>query len=207
MARTIAGERPQRSAGGALLNAVSWILCLAAFTGLLLYVAPDVLVGYGIVSPETMTAWLHLEKPSATNAQGTPLPTAQTTRTAPFGGGGGGGGGGTTGGSLPPCSTVADTRTACIQDGQGQAAPQEQPTAAPPATPTPPYLAACETAPGERPCWLPADQEWHPVEEVPETPLVLLPPTAAPPLVFVTGANTACADWHPPQPWPEECDQ
>lgn len=200
MARTI--QRPQRSAGGALLNAVSWVLCLAAFTGLLLYVAPDVLVGYGIVSPETMSAWLHLEKPQA---QGTSLPTVGVVPTRTNGGGGPPPP--PSGGSFPPCSQVTDTRTACIQDGQGQAAPREEPTAAPPATPTPPYLAACETAPGERPCWLPPDQEWHPVEEVPATPLVLLPPTSAPPLVFVTGANTACADWHPPQPWPEECDQ
>lgn len=188
-----------------MLNAVSWILCLAAFTGLLLYVAPDVLVGYGIVSPETMARILHLEKPGATNAQGTPLPTAQPITPPPFGGGGGGGGG-STGGSLPPCSQVADTRTACIQDA-APAPAQEQPTAPPPATPTPPYLAACVTPPGERPCWLPKEQEWTPAESVPETPVVLLPPTAAPPLVFVTGGGDACADWHPPQPWPEECDQ
>jgi hypothetical protein len=73
MARTIAGEAPKKpSASNRFLNAFSWVLCIAAFLGLLLYVAPDVLVGYGFVSPETMKAWLHLEKssvaaPPATN--------------------------------------------------------------------------------------------------------------------------------------------
>lgn len=72
MARTIAGQKRAPSASSKFLNAFSWVLCIAAFLGLLLYVAPDVLVGYGFVSPETMTAWLHLEKssvaaPPATN--------------------------------------------------------------------------------------------------------------------------------------------
>lgn len=96
---------------------------------------------------------------------------------------------------LPDCATVQDTRTAC----------QERPTVEAPAIPpTPPYLSSCITPPGERPCWLPADQAWEAPETVPETPVVLLPEPTSVPLVFV---DAVCADWHPPQVLPEECKQ
>ena len=96
---------------------------------------------------------------------------------------------------LPSCASVTDTRTACQQDAQPTAAPTVEPPTA-----TPPYLARCETAPGARPCWLPADQVWQPPASVPATPLVLIVPTL-PPLV----SAPACLSWHPPQTLPAGC--
>lgn len=105
--------------------------------------------------------------------------------------------------SLPDCATVTDTRTACVQDqSEPPAVQEEQPTPAP--TEAPAYETQCITAPGERPCWLPADQPWEAPASIPETPIVLLPEPTAVPMIF---SDSACAAWHPPLPWPEECEQ
>lgn len=102
------------------------------------------------------------------------------------------------GGELPPCSAVTDTTTACQMDEQAPVIVQEEPTPAQPTAP-PAYESACWSVPGERPCWLPPDQAWEAPQEIPETPLVLLPPA---PLVF---SDSACEAWHPPLAWPEGC--
>lgn len=103
--------------------------------------------------------------------------------------------------SLPPCSAVTDTRTACVQEeGTVQAAEDRQLTPAPTGTPEPQWVSVvCLTPPGARPCWLAEGEPWEPPASVPETPIVLVQP---PPLVF---SDSACAAWRPPLAYPEGC--
>lgn len=200
------GHQPRKQGGGCV-NALVWLVTFAALGVFLLAAGPDILVSYGIVSPETMAGVLHIATPAPQGAR----PTPGTARTGGSTTGGAsyttsGSGGGTTssapriaGDPLPPCSTVQDTTTACVQDQ-----PQPTPTSElPTGTPEPAYvMVTCLTPPGERPCWLPADQAWTPPADVPETPIVLLPDPANVPLVF---SDSPCAAWHPPLPYPEEC--
>jgi hypothetical protein len=163
--------------------------------GALLYAiaasGPELLVRYGVVSVETMERVLQVEGATAAPAF---QPMSVRPQAPPI-----------VRPSLPPCSQVYDTTTACVQDSAEQGAsiaeqsdalrsPLSAPTLA---TPTPPYLAACWTVPGERPCWLPEGQAWEPLASVPETPIVLVQP----PLVDV------CAAWRPPLQWPEGCEE
>ena len=129
-----------------------------------------------------------------TPAQASAVPTSQLPPTSGYSGSSGGPG------SLPPCSSVADTRTACQPDEQPAAAPIEQlPTEAPAPTATPEYLTSCVSGPGDPPCWAP---DAPPALPLPETPIVLLPETPAPAFVF---ADAACASWRPPLKLPEGC--
>ena len=103
--------------------------------------------------------------------------------------------------SLPDCATVADTTTACVRTVD-LAPPTATEEPAPIATAEQPaYETACITPPGERPCWLPADQPWQPPADVPATPMVLIDVGWHPPLAV------KCADWHPPQALPEGCGE
>lgn len=144
---------------------------------------------------------IYLDAPLPPASAPTAAAASRPTAPAPFGGGGSGGS--TKGSTLPDCATVTDTTTACVNTGG--AASVEQPTpalSAPTGTPEPAYVTeTCLTPPGARPCWLPADQAWEPPASVPETPIVLLSQWEGVPFV-----RDACVDWHPPQPWPEECD-
>lgn len=164
-------------------NIVLTVLGGAAICALLIYVLPG---GAAVIRPPSA--------PTATAERAKPTIT-------PIVSSGGDASSTTSGGRLPPCSTVQDTRTACEQD-QAEIAPaaaQETPTAEPTSTPAPAYESACWTIPGERPCWLSADQPWEPPASIPETPIVLVP---APPLVF---SDSPCAAWHPPLALPEGC--
>lgn len=173
-----APARKQTSCLGFVLSAVLWLLVIAMVILALLTVGPDVLVSYKIVSPETMARVLNLgggTKTTIAPLGATPAPTALQPPPAVN--------------VWPPNGVIRTERDA--------------PTAEPPApTATPAYLAQCITPPGERPCWLPADQAWSPPADIPETPIVLVPPTDAPALVF---SDSACAAWRPPLKLPEGC--
>jgi len=70
-------QRGQRPRGGCLVqfvNVIAWLLVLTSAVFVALTIAPDVLVSYGVVSPETMNQVLHLATPQAVNRLGTPLP-------------------------------------------------------------------------------------------------------------------------------------
>lgn len=183
------------------------LLFLLAVVGSLLFAlavkGPELLVTYGVVPVEQMCAWLNVECPELTEGQQAPptAPTAKAITVTTFGGGGGGSGSALRT-SLPDCSTVTDTTTACINTSS--AAPVRAQAEQPTGTPEPAYVTeTCLTPPGERPCWLAADQPWEPLAEVPATPIVLLPEATSVPLVF---ADSACAAWRPPLPWPEGCE-
>lgn len=186
-------DTPRRENG--CFAAFIWITVIgliAAMIGLfLLSNGPDLLVTYGLVSPEKMSGVLHIATPQAVNAQSPAprqqpqLPPAAAPIVAPPG-------------PLPDCTTVQDTTTACVRTEEATPAPVE----AAPVEAAPAYESNCVTLPNERPCWLPADQPWQPPAEVPATPIVLVAPTDAPPLVF---ADSACASWHPPMAKIEGC--
>lgn len=196
----------RKASGGGCLSVIAWLAVIAAFAFVALVTGPDILVSYGIVSPETMANVLHLATPQP---QGT-KPTAN--RPATGGSHTMSSGGGVA--PLPDCASVTDTTTACRQ-GQTEPTPAVcQPAPAPEGvpicgeteqpTPAPAYVSTCQTEPGARPCWLPADQAWEAPADVPATPVVLLPEPTSVPLVF---SDSACAAWHAPLPWPKECQQ
>lgn len=179
-------EEPITEGAGGGIGTVLWMIVGAA----------AIFVGLALIIPS-------LPKGGLAPARATSAPATTPRPTIPFDGGGGGHGSTS---SLPNCSIVTDTRTACTNTGS--AAPilqEEQPTPAPATgTPEPAYITeTCLTPPGARPCWLPADQPWQPPVSVPETPIVLLPEQWE----GVPFVRDECADWHPPQPWPEECEQ
>lgn len=171
----------------------AWTLVAVLGVVVMAAVLPDVLVSYGIVSPERMRAVLYTSP-----AQGTPLPSPQPTAPRQTGGQGS-----QPGGALPSCAVVTDTRTACQPVAEEeQAQPQTLPTEPPAPTATPAYMTACWTEPGQRPCWLPPDAPWRPLADVPATPLVAVEEAWHAPLALPADV---CADWRPPAPWPEEC--
>lgn len=192
LARMVAAQKkPARSFLGLILNIGFWLLVSVLAIVVIGMMGPDLLVGYGVVSPEKMSSYLHLATPAPTGTKQQPTaPPYQRPQ------GGSGSSSAPLSAPLPDCATVEDTRTACQQ--------QPQPTEAPPpeATAEPAYVSACQTEPGARPCWLPAEQPWQPPASVPETPVVLVPEATEVPLVFV---EAACQSWHPPQVYPEGC--
>lgn len=184
-AALLAMARPRKSGGFVrFLGDICQVLliALAVFGGYLLI---TIFVG----TPATL--------PPPANAQGTPLPTAPAMRppvAAPVA---------QPPGALPDCATVQDTRTACQQTDSAPAIAEPLPTEPPAPTATPAYYAACWTEPGQRPCWLPPDAPWTPLEEAPATPLVAVEEAWHAPMVLPADV---CADWRPPAPWPEECE-
>ena len=176
--------RPRRMGVGKFLGNLLTIALMLAMIGVFAIIGA---LQFGWTPP----LWL------GPGVQATAVPKASPLPVAPPNTGGGGGSGVVVNGgltSLPPCSQVSDTRTACAQDQ-----PTQEAAPVPEAAPQPAYVSNCETAPGARPCWLPADQPWSPPASVPETPIVLVPWHA--PMVV----PDPCADWHPPQPYPEGC--
>jgi hypothetical protein len=188
----VAYAPPRRENG--CITALVWIVLLGTIFSMialfLLTNGPDLLVTYGIVSPERMSAMLHMATPLPVNAQGTPLPTALVPQLPPLAPPQPGGG------SLPPCSSVTDTRTACQADAQGAAAPA--PAAAPAVEPT-----AMVLAPAAIECYkgsfytceeLAEMGDEQAVDAVQETDAFIDPATVptAPP-AFVEYATNACA--------------
>ncbi len=194
-------EKPKQKASllGRLFSAIFWLSMLALMVFATLKLAPEILITYGGVPIETVCKYLSC--PGAQPATATPV--ARPTATLPPLGGGYTGGQPT----RPDCSTVRDTTTPC--DGTPGEMPagveQEEHPPPPTGTPEPRWVTeTCLTPPGGRPCWLAEGEPWTPPQEVPLTPIVLLPEPTSVPLVFV---EAACAAWHPPQPWPEECGE
>lgn len=171
-----------------IANGAIWIGAIAVMLVALAMGVPRLLELYGLVELVPVGGGAQT---TGSKAQ----PTAPSYQPRPQVGGGGGASTTFTGSApLPPCEGVTDTKTACQW--------QTQPTEAPVATPEPAYMATCVTPPGERPCWLPEGEPWSPPESVPETPVVYVPEATAVPLVFV---DAACANWKPPQVYPEGC--
>jgi len=154
---------------------------------------PELLVTYGVVSVERMCEVLVVECDAQDAAP--PPPARKVNTIAPSGGAyTTSSGSAPAAPSLPLCSTVQDTTTACEQDQPAEAA-QEAPTPVPPDLPTP--------MPGVVECWegsfytceeLAEMGEEKAVEAVQETDAfvdVQTLPTAAP--AFVDYATNACA--------------
>lgn len=202
--RTATPEKRAGNAWGCLGSIAFWLVVLTMAALLVFAIVPGMLVSYGYVSEETMARWLKMGAATVTTdgkQGGTGGDKNQNN------GGGGQNGQGNTGSfdgsaprsTLPDCSNVTDTTTACVQTSEAVPAPLAT------GTPEPRWVTeTCLTPPGERPCWLPADQAWEPPATIPETPIVLLPEPTSVPMVFV---DSACAAWHPPLPYPEECDE
>lgn len=125
--------RKRRSFFWQIMNIAAWAVYILLPVALLLRFAPDLLVGYGIVSAERMCAFVVVYCQATTTTTTPAQPPAQPPIVVPGGGGGGGGGGGSApqpisvGAPLPSCSTVADTTTACT----GAYAQEAQPAPAP----------------------------------------------------------------------------
>lgn len=181
--------RPPKKRGG-VVGALFTILFMLLMMG---FFAVVIAMQFGWVPPLLLGPGM----PQQGEQQTKPSVPAQGRQTQPVTNSQGGSAPVVVSAPLPDCSAVGDTRTACQWNDQ----PTEQPVAT--EEPTPAYMAACITAPGERPCWLPEGQAWSEPETVPETPVVLLPPTDSPPFVF---SDSACAAWRPPLVLPEGCE-